>query len=337
MTGVVSQQLLGALQEMVVGQEYALTAVTRAVVRALGGTHNRGPVSVLLFAGPTGSGKTHVVRSLATVLFGDERKVIYINCHQLRQASDTLLNFHEQLIGGLWRSLITPPYGLLPISILVLEEIDKAPEGFLDTLAASIDRGWILSKGLPVEIGSLLFVLTVTLSKKQVDQLVGRSIGFFVEGEAELDLSKRHLLVLDEMDHMLGSHLVGRTDEIVLFETLTAHHIMTFLDKRLAALEQLMALYGVRISLEPPAKQFLASQGTEDLTHGMRQINRVFKNMIEFPLSDLLLSQRLTPGSTVRVSYEAPRAFLNFQILTPWLVPPDCPLFEPIELAPSVV
>lgn len=337
MRGVISQQLLSALQEQVVGQEYALTAVTRAVVRAMSGMHTRGPVSVLLFAGPTGSGKTHVVRSLAKVLFGDERKVIYINCHQLSQASDSLLNFHEQLLGGFWQSTMTPPYGLLPISILVLEEINKAPEGFLDTLAASIDRGWILSKGMPIEIGTLLIVLTVTLSKKQVDQLVGRTIGFFVEGEAETDLSKRHLLILDEMDHVIGSHMVSRTDEIVLFETLTPHHIMTFLDKRLAGLEQLMAACGLHITVNPSAKQFLATQGTEDLTHGMRQINRVFKNMIEFPLSDLILSQRLVPGSTVRVTYEAPRAFLNFQILTPWLVPPDCPLFEPIELGPSVV
>ena len=333
MGSVISQRLLAALQERVVGQEYAITAVTRAVVRALAGAPgDSSPISVLLFAGPTASGKTHVARSLAKVLFGDERKIIYINCCQLGQARDPLLNFHEQLVGGFWRWLGTPSYSAFPISLMVLEEIDKAPAGFLETLTSAIDRGWISSKGLSFGTRNLLIILTVTLSKKQVDQFVGRSIGFFADGETVSDLSKRHISVLEEMDNIIGAHIVSRTDEIVLFERLTGQHIAAFLERRLSNITGLMAAYGVSLVLDQEAKDYMVSQGAEDLTHGMRQINRVIKNMIEFPLSDLIISGRLVPGSIVAVSYESPRVFLNFQIVTPLFTPPGYPLWGPVEL-----
>jgi ATP-dependent Clp protease ATP-binding subunit ClpA len=333
-----SQELLSALQDQIVGQEYAVTALTRAVVMALTGMYPRnGPLAVLMFAGPTGSGKTHVARSLAQVLFGNDGKIVHINCQRIGQSSDPFFDFHQQLSTGYFHYTQMSPYGKAPISILLFEELDKAPASFRHSLASALDWGRILSQHWCLSLRGSLIILTITLSKKQVDQFVGRTIGFFSDGEPGTDLSRRHILVLDEMDQMIGSQLVSRTDEIILFERLADHHITTLLERNLAGIEQFFGASRVAIIVNDRAKEFLLRQGLEDLSHGMRQVGRVIKNLLEFPLADLALSGRLFPGATVLVSHEPPRMFLNFQIMTPWLMPPDSPLFEPVKVEQSSI
>src|SRR5262245_28864712 len=123
---VFSHYLLSALQRQVVGQEYAVAAVTRAITLAFGGMRpgNR-PVAALIFAGPTGSGKTHVARSLAQVIFGDEGRVMYVNCQQVSQAKDQLHNLYEQLAAGYWQIASSGQPSGPPFFILVFEGIDN--------------------------------------------------------------------------------------------------------------------------------------------------------------------------------------------------------------------
>src|SRR5262245_13320216 len=130
---VFSSRLMQALQEQVVGQEYAVAALTRAVTLALADrrySDSNRPLAALLFAGPIGSGKMHLAQSLAQVLLGNERKLIYINCQILGQAADLQSNLGEQLMAGSLLSQSTPPFGPSPFSLLVFERIDKAPPIF---------------------------------------------------------------------------------------------------------------------------------------------------------------------------------------------------------------
>jgi ATP-dependent Clp protease ATP-binding subunit ClpA len=331
---VFSQHLLDALRQQVVGQEYAVAALTRAVTLALTRMRpqNR-PVAALIFAGPTGSGKTHVARSLAQVMFGDERSVMYVNCRQVSQARDQWQNLFEQLVAGYWQiSTRHPLYGL-PFIILVFEEIDKAPSELRENIAAGIERGGLLAKGLFFSLRDTLIIMTTTLSKKQTDQLVGRTIGFFSEGEPESETRGQHVLALEEMDRIVGGHLVGRSDEIILFERLTPEHLGLLLDRKLANVERHLGILRVSFVVDRSARSFLLNSGTEDLAHGVRQINRAVRNLIEFPLADLMLSGRIGAGTGVHLSHQPPRSFLNFQIAVPAVLPAHMPVAKPLELA----
>ncbi|MCI0335977.1 MAG: AAA family ATPase [Acidobacteria bacterium] len=306
------------LQEQVVGQESAVAAVSRAVTLALAGRcHANRPLAVLLFAGPFGSGKTHVAQSLAHTFLGNAGKLIYVNCQQLSEADDPLLNLHEQLASGYWYASASPPFWPAAFSIVVFEEIDKAPLTFRDHLAAAIDRGELQSRGCFFSLRNAFIILTIHLSKKKADQLIGRAIGFSGESETAIEMANHHIIALEETDNMLGTDLVSHIDEIVIFERLTERYILMLLDRRLAEIERFLAGMSIGFIFSTEAKSFLLKIGLEDLKYGMRQLNRGVRNYLEFPLADLILSGRLSPGTIVEVKYEPPRTFLHFQILIP--------------------
>lgn len=333
---ILSSYLMRVLQENVVGQESAVAAVARAVTLALAGRRNdHHPLAVLLFAGPVGAGKIHLAQSLARVLLGDSRRLIYVNCQQLSQAGDPLANLHEQLAAGYWFASAPVTYPPPPFSVIVFEEIDKLPLTFRDHLAAAIDRGELHARGCFFSLRNSFVILASHLSKKQTDQLIGRTIGFSREGESDAAAPRQHIVALEEIDRMLGTCLVNHIDEIVFFERVTERYILMLLERRLAEIERFLAASCIGLIISPEAKSFLLQQGLEDLAHGMRQLNRAVRNHLEFPLADLMLSGRLLPGTTAAVKYEPRRTFLHFQILIPQFAPLQTSLLQPAAIRAS--
>jgi ATP-dependent Clp protease ATP-binding subunit ClpA len=324
---VFSSHLMQALQEQVVGREYAVAALARAVTLALADerySNSNCPLAAILFAGPTNSGKMHVAKALAQVLLGDDRKLIYINCQILGQPSNSQSNLYaqsnlyEQLIAGSLLSQITPPFNSSPFSILVFEKIEKAPPVFRDYLAAAIDRGVLYALGCMFSLRNTFIILTSDLSKKQTDQLVGRTIGFFRDDESGAEeMPRRHLVVMEEIDNLLGSTIVNRIDEIVIFERLNEQNVITLLERKLAEIDRKLAASGIGFRIEEGAKTFLLRQCLNDPTHRARQLKRVVRNYLEFPLFDLTLSGQLTSGMVALVKHEPPRNFLDFRVMVP--------------------
>lgn len=299
------------------GQEYAVAALTRAVTLALAGLRRPSDVlGVLLFFGPASSGKTHMARLLSRLLTGSEQSMTYINCQQLDE-TDSLdgLNAHR------WQPQ-PPPINPPPwFRVVVFEQIDKASPTFRDDLALGVDCGAITIKGRTLPLGNAFVVLIGDLSRKKADQLSGRTIGFFLDGETAIEMSRRQAIALEEVDNRLGPRLVSRIDEIVVFERLNEQNIITLLERRLAEIEKYLAAFCIGFLVEQEAKTFLLKEGLEDLNHGARQITRVVRNYLEFPLTDLMLSRRLLPGTTVTVGYQPTATFLDFLIMVPRLNP----------------
>jgi ATP-dependent Clp protease ATP-binding subunit ClpC len=324
---VFSSHLMQALQEQMVGREYAIAALARAVTLALADGRNSNsnyPLAVLLFAGPTSSGKMHLAKALAQVLLGADRKLIYVNCQILGQHSNSQSNLyaesclHEQLMAGSMLSQITPPFNPFPFSILVFEKIEKAPPVFRDYLAAAIDRGVLYTLGSMFSLRNTFIILTSDLSKKQTDQLVGRPIGFFRDDESGAEETPRqHSVLIEEIDNLLGATLVNRIDEIVIFERLNEQNVITLLERKLAEIDRKLAASGIGFRIDDGAKIFLLRQCLNDPTHRARQIKRAIRNYLVFPLSDLILSGRLTSGMAALVKHEPPRNFLYFRVMVP--------------------
>lgn len=326
---VFSNFVMQALQEQTVGQEYAVATLTRAVTLALAGLRRRGDVlGVLLFIGAASSGKTHMARTLARVLNGSERAMVYVNCQQLALASDHLVSLEGQLTSAN-KQMQSPGDGHSPVfQVVVFEEIDKAPPAFRDDLAFAIDCGLISTPDRVFPLRNSFVILMSDLSKKKADQLVGRTIGFFLDGEPSAEMSRRQAVALEEVDNRLGPRLVSRIDEIVVFDRLNQQNVITLLERQLAEVERYLAASCIGFIIEPEAKTFLLNEGLEDLNHGARQISRVVRNYLEFPLADLMLSRRLVPGTTVTVKHEQARPFLNFEIMIPGVAPIELPALK---------
>lgn len=310
-----------ALQDEIVGQEYAVAAITRAATLALAGLRRRGEgLGVLLFLGPPGSGKSHTARTLARVLTGSDERMIYVNCQRLDQDVDNLANLEKQLTAGYLKLQLAGPAAC---RVVVFEEIDKAAAAFRDDLALGIDCGAISTPGQVFPLRDTFVILISDLSRKKADQLVGRTIGFFLDGDPADEMSRRQSAALEEADLRLGPRLVSRIDEIVIFERLSQQNIITLLERRLTGIERYLARSCIGFIIEQEARTFLLKEGLLDLNHGARQISRVVRNYLEFPLADLMLSRRLAPGTTVTVNHEQARAFLNFEIMIPGITAPD--------------
>ena len=312
---VFSNFVMRRLKDETVGQEYAVAALTRAVTLAFAGMHRRGDLlGVLLFIGPAGSGKTHMARTLARVLTGCDSSILYVNCQQLGQ--DYLPSLEQQLMHV--------RHSRSPVRLIVFEEVDKASEAFRDDLALAIDCGVISTPGAVFPLSETFLILVSDLTRKKADQLVGRTIGFFLDGEPSVEMSRRQALALEEVDNRLGPRLVSRIDEIVAFERLSQQDIIALLERQLSEIERFLASWCIRFSIEQEAKTFLLTEGLVDLNHGARQIKRIVRNYLEFPLADLMLSRRLTPGNAVSVKQDQSRSFLNFQIIIPVISPANC-------------
>ncbi|HSE35908.1 MAG TPA: AAA family ATPase [Blastocatellia bacterium] len=322
---VFSNFVTHALQNETVGQEYAVAALTRAVTLAFAGLRRRGDVlGVLLFLGPASSGKTHMARTLARVLTGGEQVIAYVNCQQLGEASDHLVSLEGQLAPA-YRKTYAQNAIANGFQLVVFEEIDKAPHGLRDDLALAIDCGRISTPGLVFPLRNSFVILISDLSRKKADQLVGRTIGFFLDGEPAVEMSRRQAVALEEVDSRLGPRLVSRIDEIVVFERLSQQNIITLLERKLGEIERYLAGWCIGFMIEHDAKTFLLKEGLEDLNHGARQITRVVRNYLEFPIADLMLSGRLNPGTTVTVKHDQTRSFLNFEIMIPGIAPAKLP------------
>ncbi|MEK7834213.1 MAG: hypothetical protein AAB401_24205, partial [Acidobacteriota bacterium] len=110
-------------------------------------------------------------------------------------------------------------------------------------------------------------------------------------------------------------------------------YILMLLERRLAEIERYLAVSSIGFIISSEAKTFLLKPGLEDLSHGMRQLNRAVRNYLEFPLADLMLSGQLSPGTTVEIKYEPRRTFLHFQILIPQFTQPSESLLSPHHMA----
>jgi ATP-dependent Clp protease ATP-binding subunit ClpC len=213
---------------------------------------------------------------------------------------------------------MTPPFTTAPFSIVVFEKIELAPPVFRDYLAAAVDRGVLNAFGCMFSLRDTFIILTSDMSKKQTDQLAGRNIGFFSDEETGEEAPRQNLVMMEEIDNLLGAALVNRIDEIVIFDRLNEQNVITLLDRSLTELDQKLAASGIGFKIEEAAKTFLLRNCLEDPTHRVRQLKRVVRNFLEFPIYDLMLSGQLTPGMVTVVTHEAPRNFLNFRVMVPF-------------------
>ena len=315
---VVSNLLMQAIQQHVAGQEYAVAALARAATLAMAGVaRSDGPLTVLLFLGPAGSSKTHVARSFARVVTGNERKMIHVDCQRLAQDGDQLSSLHEQLALEYRRSASADLSSLLGFTVILFDRIDETPASLRETLSSEIERGEFITPDECCSLHNSFVILTASLSKKKTDQLIGRTIGFFRDGETDIEMPRQRLIPLDEMDNMFGARLVNQIDEIIIFDRPNEQTLVTLFERQLSEIERRLASYSIGFMIDQDARAFLIGRSLQDLAHGMRQLKRAVRNHLEFPIADLIISGQLKPGTIVVVKHESPRSFLNFQIMIP--------------------
>jgi ATP-dependent Clp protease ATP-binding subunit ClpB len=283
------------LHRRVVGQEQAVSAVSTAVRRARAGLKdpNR-PVGSFLFLGPTGVGKTELVKALAVSLFDDEKAMVRLDMSEYseRHAVARMIGAPPGYVGYDEGGQLTEAIRRRPYSVILLDEIEKAHPEVFNILLQVLDDGRLTDgKGRTVDFRNTILIMTSNIASQYILEHAG-------ETPAELEEQ-----VNRELHRVFRPEFLNRLDETIIFGSLSPEEILAIVELQLARLDVTLAERGIVLEVDEQARQRLARQGY-DPAYGARPLKRAIQRKILDPLASGLLDGRFSPGDTVRVVAE---------------------------------
>ena len=298
-----------ALHEKIIGQDEAINVVAKAVRRARAGLKDRRrPIGNFIFLGPTGVGKTYLVRALAEFMFGSEESLIRIDMSEFmeRHAVSRLVGAPPGYIGYDEGGQLTEAVRRRSYSAILLDEIEKAHPDVFNLLLQIFDDGHLTdAKGRKVDFRNSLVVMTSNIGAELIRR--DNSLGFSIsmdENEASRESYERMKeKVLSEVKRFFRPEFLNRIDGIVVFHALTRDHILQIVDLLLDEVRINLTEKGVSLEISDVAKELLAVRGY-DPTFGARPLKRVIQDLIEDPLSEQLLQGRFGLGDTVFIDVD---------------------------------
>jgi ATP-dependent Clp protease ATP-binding subunit ClpC len=301
-----SNVIKSALEQEMAGQRRAVNSVVRGVTRAVSGlTQPEVSRCSYLLMGPTGTGKTHLVRTLAKVLHGGEPRLVVADCTHFAQGDpwSALVGQIAPLFvfphrGGKWAVLDTHP-----LSIILIDYLERGRPEVSKALAAALETGHVtLPEGRQGSLRNTLVFITSSLCSSEIfDE--GSGIGFAggVEDKEDEDEEKLFWTCHAEAEQHFGTDLMARLDGLLIFHPLQEEHLAAILERMVVSLNQRLATRGFECRLMPRAKEFLVQKGRHNLKFGARNLVRAHRRFVEFPVSDLMISGRIPPGGLVMV------------------------------------
>ncbi len=307
-----SDLIKSALDQEVVGQPRAVNSVVRGVTRVASGlVPPEGLACAYLFMGPTGTGKTHLVRTLARILHGSESRLVIVDCSHFSQG-DPWSGLVAQLT-----PLFTVPrmdshwtvFETQPMSIILVEYLERGPDEVIKALAAAMETGHLtLPGGRTGSLNNCLLFITSSLCSRQIlDE--GTPIGFSGAGDEEDEDSRLKIFKICSAaaQDRFGTDLLGRLDNLIVFRRLEREQLSGILDRLEQRLNEWLQPRGFQCELRDSARQFLLERGCRNPHLGSRELLRAYRRFVEFPMADLMISQRIPTGRLIRVDRQ-PRA-----------------------------
>ncbi|MCB4822669.1 ATP-dependent chaperone ClpB [Roseicella aerolata] len=282
------------LRRRVVGQEEALEAVSKAVRRARAGLQdpNR-PIGSFLFLGPTGVGKTELVKALASFLFDDERAMTRIDMSEYmeKHAVSRLVGAPPGYVGYDEGGALTEAIRRRPYQVILFDEVEKAHEDVFNILLQVLDDGRLTDgQGRTVDFRNTIIVLTSNLGSQAIAEL-----------PESADIEAARPAVMRAVRDRFRPEFLNRLDEIVLFRRLARGDMAAIVDIQLARLRALLEDRKIRLELDESAREWLAEAGY-DPTYGARPLKRVIQRNLQDKLANLLLEGRIQDGEVLRVT-----------------------------------
>ncbi|HEL2737751.1 TPA: ATP-dependent Clp protease ATP-binding subunit [Streptococcus suis] len=289
------------LHKRVIGQEEAISAVSRAIRRNQSGIRTgRRPIGSFMFLGPTGVGKTELAKALAEVLFDDESALIRFDMSEYMEkfAASRLNGAPPGYVGYEEGGELTEKVRNKPYSVLLFDEVEKAHPDIFNVLLQVLDDGVLTdSKGRKVDFSNTIIIMTSNLGATALRD--DKTVGF-----GALDLSKDYKEVekriFEELKKAYRPEFINRIDEKVVFHSLTETDMQDVVKVMVKPLLAVTAEKGITLKLQPSALKLLAKQGY-DPEMGARPLRRLLQTKLEDPLAEMLLRGELPTGSTLKV------------------------------------
>ena len=291
------------LHQKVIGQDEAITLVSKAVRRARAGLKDtKRPTGAFIFLGPTGVGKTFLVKKLAEFMFGSEDAMIRVDMSEFmeRHSVARLVGAPPGYIGYDEGGQLTEAVRRKSYCVILLDEIEKAHPEVFNILLQIFDDGHLTdARGRKVDFRNTVVVMTSNIGSDLIRQ--DRSIGFVPRSASEAGEKEAYermkTNVLDEVKRFFRPEFLNRIDGTVVFHALTREHIHQIIDQMLGEVASNLIEKGVDMEVTQEAKDWLSEKGF-DPKFGARPFRRVIQANVEDKLSDAVLGGALGPGDT---------------------------------------
>ena len=299
----------GVLHEGVIGQDEPISLVSKAVRRARAGLKNpRRPTGIFMFLGPTGVGKTLLVRKLAEFMFGSEESLIRIDMSEFmeRHSVARLVGAPPGYIGYDDGGQLTETVRRKSYCVILLDEIEKAHPEVFNILLQIFDDGHLTdSKGRRVDFRNAIVAMTSNIGSDLIRQ--DRSIGFAARSESgqseEQAYQRMKTNVLDEVKRFFRPEFLNRIDGQVVFHPLNRDHMHQIIPIEMRDVASNLLEKGINLEITDTAKDWLVEKGY-DPVFGARPLRRVIQDNVEDKLSDAILAGELGPADTAIIDVD---------------------------------
>ena len=298
------QKLESVLQKRVVGQEEAVTAVSKAVRRGRVGLKDpKRPIGSFLFLGPTGVGKTEVSKALAEAVFGKEDAMIRVDMSEYmeKHSVSKLIGSPPGYVGHEDGGQLSEKVRRNPFSVVLFDEIEKAHPDVFNVLLQVLDEGHITdSQGRKVDFKNTIIIMTSNAGAQAI--IEPKRLGFGNKEDEKEDHKKMKDSVMEEVKRIFKPEFLNRIDETIVFRALNKEdmkQIVTIMVKELQkrCREQL----NIELNITPAAKAFVVEKAF-DRKYGARPLKRKLQDEIEDRLSEEIIKGNIKAGDKVTIS-----------------------------------
>ncbi|PIZ26540.1 MAG: NDP-hexose 4-ketoreductase [Chloroflexi bacterium CG_4_10_14_0_8_um_filter_46_9] len=303
-----------ALHRRIIGQDEAIETIAKAVRRARAGLKDpRHPIGAFIFLGPTGVGKTELVRALAEFMFGSEDALIRLDMSEFmeRHTVARLVGSPPGYIGYEEGGQLTEAVRRKSYCCILLDEIEKAHYDVFNILLQIFDDGHLSdAKGRRVDFRNSIIIMTSNIGAELIKR--NMSIGFNIQGDSDkqIEYDKMKEKVLGEVKKTFRPEFLNRIDATVVFHALTKEHIRQIVDLMLNEIIGSLKEKNITLEVTETAKDLLGDKGY-DPVFGARPLRRTIQEMVENQLSEALLHGDFLPGDTVVVDCEDDRIVIR--------------------------
>ena len=304
------------LKERVVGQDEAVRLVSNAILRNRAGLNdpNR-PIGSFIFLGPTGVGKTELVRALAQYLFDDDKAMIRVDMSEYseRHSVARMIGSPPGYVGYDEGGQLTEQVRRRPYSVVLFDEVEKAHPEVFNVMLQILDDGRMTDgQGRTVSFRNTVIVMTSNIGTVMVEK---NGIGFSALGKdaRSADTSKR---LLEALRKEFRPEFLNRIDDIIVFNTLTRENLSQIVNIQLANVEKMLNDRKLELEVTPAAKDAIIAEGF-DPHFGARPMRRAIQRLVQDPLALKLLKGEFVEGDRVIVDAAPDEAELQFRKTEP--------------------
>ena len=290
------------LHERIVNQEEAVSAISEAIRRGRAGLKDpKRPIGSFIFLGPTGVGKTELVKALAQFLFDDEDAMIRLDMSEFQEKHTVsrLIGAPPGYVGYEEAGQLTEAVRRRPFRVILFDEVEKAHPDVFNILLQILEDGRLTDgHGRTVNFKDTVVIMTSNLGTQEFQR---QAIGFSRQEKSEQQRLRG--TIETALKQTFRPEFLNRIDDIIIFQPLTEEHLKKIVDLLILEVEKRLADRNIKLELDDEAKAWLLKEGYEP-AYGARPLRRAIQRYVENPLSSRILQGEIKDGNTVVVGVD---------------------------------